>query len=381
MEELLALKKRGVHLTIFSLKNPTNKIFLDGTPKELITDVFYSPFFFSWDLLKINLYQFLSHPLQYLGFVISLIRRLIFQPIELFKTLSIIPKTIVYASIAKQRNCNRVHAHFCTVPFVSAKIIAAINQCEFSVTAHGFDIHQNPPADIVRRIVEASPFITISEFNKKFLTRLATGKLKEQIKIVHCGIDLSKFEFIPRQLPSSRPINIIVVARLEWVKGIDILINALNILKEKGFHYQCRIIGDGTEHAKLTKQIHQLNLQNSVHLHGSFPHPDVIRALNQSDLFILPSRMEGIPVSVMEAIASGLPVITTKISGLGEIISSGITGLLVPPENPEAIADSVLQLMQNSDLYYQFSISGREKIEKEFNIESSVDLLLDLWST
>jgi colanic acid/amylovoran biosynthesis glycosyltransferase len=91
--------------------------------------------------------------------------------------------------------------------------------------------------------------------------------------------------------------------------------------------------------------------------------------------------MEGIPVSVMEAIASGLPVITTKISGLGEIISSGITGLLVPPENPEAIADSVLQLMQNSDLYYQFSISGREKIEKEFNIESSVDLLLDLWST
>lgn len=378
-EEIEALEELGVEVTVFSLKTPKSDRIGPITTENRTIPVYYSPFFLSLPLIRTNLNSLFTHPHIIVKKVISIIFRLWRQPSELIKTLVVFPKSVFFSTIIKQIGCQQVHAHFCTIPFSAATIIGVINNIPVSTTAHGFDIFQRPSVDLRERILEAQPFITISNFNKNYLKNLFLDIPDETIKMVHCGINLKKFSQYPRH-GNTKQKNILVVARLEKVKGIDILLDALAIVEKHGAAVNCNIIGDGSLKSTLIQQMHQLSLDKIVNFYGAQPHEFVINALNQADFFVLPSRSEGIPVSVMEAIASSLPVIATSVSGLPEIIEDGKNGILVPPEDAKKLAQAILSLCEHPDLIDKFSTFGYEKIQNEFDIKKNAHQLLDLWT-
>ena len=381
VEELLELKRLGVKFTIFSLKTPRRVEPISSEITELMPLVYYSAFLLSSSLLNSNLQFLLRHPADYVRLVWGLFASLVSQPIELVKSFAVIPKTIYFSEIARAHGCARIHAHFCNVPAAAAHLMAQILGVPFSCTAHGSDIYQYPPVDLVQRIQDASPFITISEYNRCYLKKLSPTFIKgTRIKVVHCGINVDKFKYKPRVVFSERIIQILTVARLEHVKGVDVLIDACLILRNALLDFSCIVVGDGSERAVLNKKICRLGLQHHVHLVGALPHRDVIQHYHLADLFVLPSRREGIPVSVMEAMATGLPVIATEVTGLPEIVDNGDTGILVPPENASLLADAIFRLAKETDIWERMSLRGRKKIEEEFNIKVSGDRLLTLWN-
>lgn len=376
VEELLELKRRGFQLTIFSLKSPKKDEPISSSSLELMPFVFYCPFI-NWPILVANYTFLLTRPTLFFQSLLDIFRSLFFQPIELLKSLAVFPKTIYFSYVISYDDVIRLHAHFCNVPFVVARWLSKIHDVPFSVTAHNFDIFQQPPIELSNRIKSASPFITISEFNRKELSRIAQEDLDLKIEVVHCGLDLDKFK--PREIIARNPISFLTVARLEYVKGLDTLLNACQIIRNIDQNFVCNIIGEGSQRHNLETRILELDLTKYVNLLGSRTHEEVIFYFQQAEIFILPSRLEGIPVSIMEAMALGIPVVSTNITGIPELIDDGRTGLLVPPDNPSALADAIIKLMGDSTLRKNVVEFGRKKIENEFNIIRSVDRLLNLW--
>lgn len=381
IEELLELKRRDIKLVVFSLKTPKKDEPISEYTTGLTSQVYYSAFYLSWPVLVANLRLVLRRPLLYFSLIWILFSSLISQPIELLKSLAVVPKTVYFAEVAYLHKCTRIHAHFCNVPTMAARMISMILGVPFSCTAHGSDIFQYPPVDLVKRVREAAPFITISEYNRQYLAALSDTLEEGMIEVIHCGVNLDKFTSLSRHLVVGQTLRILTVARLEHVKGLDILVNACALLRDTGLDFTCDLVGDGSERATLEKLVRTLNLQKQVHFWGAVPHEDVIRYYQEADLFVLPSRREGIPVSVMEAMATELPVVATRVTGLPEIIDNGRTGTLVPPENGRLLADAIVRLTKKSDILGEMGLRGREKIEVEFNIELSVERLLALWSS
>ena len=379
VEELLELKRRGVDLTIFSLKSLKKDEPVSAHVTELMPLVHYSAFLLSWPVLVANLRLVLRHPLRCASLMWRLFTSLVSQPIELVKSFSVVPKTVYFAEVARSRNCSRIHAHFCNVPAAAARLMARILEVPFSCTAHGSDIYKYPPADLVKRIHDASPFITVSEYNRRYLASLSAMLNEDTIEVVHCGVNLNKFANVLRQLTRNRTLRILTVGRLEHVKGLDILMDACALLRDADLDFTCDLVGDGSERAVLEERISQLGLQDYVVLCGALPHEDVIKHYQKADLFVLSSRREGIPVSVMEAMATGLPVVATNVFGLPELVDDGRTGVLVPPEDAFALAEAILRLAQDTDVCGEMARSGRERINEEFSIKRSVDCLLMLW--
>ena len=184
---------------------------------------------------------------------------------------------------------------------------------------------------------------------------------------------------IHRKTISGQDVKILTVARLEYVKGVDILLEACRYLMDHNFNFGLSIIGDGSQRTVLEKQMMRLRLDSHVKFFGALPHEIVIEHYSRADIFVLSSRREGIPVSVMEAMATGLPVVAPDVTGLPELIDNGQTGLLVHPADPVAFADAIIELASNPKIYQHFSRMSRAKIEEEFNIKRSVEQLVQLW--
>lgn len=378
-EELHQVRNHQIQVSVFSLKTPR---MVDQSADLEITDLIrntsYSPFFFSAVLWVENIMLLFQRPKLYGELLLMIFRHLALQPIELIKTLATFPKLVYFSSIARQMDCRHIHAHFINVPTMGAMIMSRILNIQFSCTAHGSDIYQYPPVDLKKRILAASPFVTVSNHNRDYLIR-SCSLPENTVRVVHCGIDLSKFPFRVRTLTRNQKIRILTVARLEHVKGIDLLLQTCRLLLDRNVDFEWQIVGDGSRGSELKKLHNRLELGSTVKFVGAEPHARVIERYTTADLFVLTSRREGIPVSVMEAMATGLPVIVPNVTGLPELVDHDCDGVLVPPGDPHAIASAVIKLISDPCKYEELSKSSRLKISKQFNIQETTKQLVHLW--
>ncbi|PEF43422.1 colanic acid biosynthesis glycosyltransferase WcaL [Bacillus cereus] len=202
------------------------------------------------------------------------------------------------------------------------------------------------------------------------------GANSRNTRVHHMGVDLSKFNYVPIESQDfiDSSISILLVGRLTAKKGIDIAIESINQLKEKGINVSLTVIGDGEEKKQLQDMIKQLNLENQVTLKGWLTQEEVNQHIEKSTLIILPSRtasngdMEGIPVSLMEAMARGKLVISTYHSGIPELIKDEYNGWLVPENNSSALANKIEEVINKKELWNNISNNARKTIQKEFNI-------------
>jgi len=201
---------------------------------------------------------------------------------------------------------------------------------------------------------------------------IAMGCPPEKIHVTRMGIEPEKFNFQPRDA-FHKPLRIVSVARLTEKKGLDVAVKASAILKQRGGQFQYTIIGNGDQDQMMRDFIAHEEMDDCVTMPGFKPQEEIRKALNEADIFLLPSKtaadgdMEGIPVALMEAMAVGLPVVSTFHSGIPELIEHNVSGWLVKEDDAEALADTLLKLSQGEVDVAPVVSAARQKVETEFN--------------
>ena len=258
-------------------------------------------------------------------------------------------------------------------------LISYILNVPFTLCFRAHDIyHLDNFSNVLKRIdviKKASEIMTIADFNKNHIqSKLDIAK---DIEIIHSAVNLDFFK--PEDVEKSSN-SIVTVCRLSEEKGIVYLLEACHLLNKRNIQYECTIIGEGPEKENYEELIDRLSIPN-IDIISYLPHEEIKKYLNRSTVFVLPSIIGSSGLgdimanSLKEAMAMGVPVITSNIRANGELIDDGINGILIPPKDPVAIADAVESIFDNPALGIRMAEEGRKKIEKDFNTKIEVEKL------
>ncbi|HEU5310869.1 MAG TPA: glycosyltransferase, partial [Candidatus Eisenbacteria bacterium] len=265
--------------------------------------------------------------------------------------IGIFPKAVRIAYEMERQGVTHVHAHFANHPTVAALIVHRLTGIPYSFTAHGHDIHVE--RRMLREKVDAAAFaIMISEYNRRLVLQECPGTDPDKLRVLHCGADTALFAPAPgdRSAAGAGTLTIVCVGSFIEVKGHRHLIEGCRLLRDRGTKIRCHLVGDGPGRDALAAQVADAGLEREIVMHGPLPRPAVARLMSESDVIVQPSvptrrgSREGIPVSVMEGMACGLPAVASRISGIPELVDDGVSGILVPPGNPAALADALERL-------------------------------------
>lgn len=284
---------------------------------------------------------------------------------------------MMLASEVEKQGIRHIHAHWATFPAHAALVVSQLTDCTYSFTAHAHDIYANAYG-LQEKIENALFIVTISDFNKRYLTSRVSGG---RFEVIRCGVDTRRLSFVPRQQRPRSPIRLLAVGSLEEKKGHEYLVEACSRLSSDGFSVECRIVGEGPERSHLERLISDLNLTDRVTLVGSLSSDAVATELDWADVFVMPSviagngMMEGIPVALMEAMASGVPVIASGISGIPELVQHGVSGLLIGEKDAGAIAAAVKTMHGDDQLRLSLSIAARDAVVQRYDLANNVKTL------
>lgn len=378
--EIIALEKLGADIIPFSVHLPFSVV------NDAELDTLKSKTYYLYEQAKLSI--LLNH--------FALIRQF---PLRYFSTLKLLFKDMIALggfsrnalglafrcffagnlAIALQRQkCQHIHVHFAHVPTDIAMYACAFIGASFSVTAHANDIFERGwllPQKVQRSLF----FATISNFNIRYLTK--KGGDTNKLRIVRCGVDDTKFN-VRQDFVSNQPTKIGVVGRLVEKKGIDSLICAVAELKRQGKLIELLIAGDGPlqENLMALQEFEGLS-DTDVKFLGAMAHKDVPNFIKSVDIFVLPCKqdsqgdMDGIPVVLMEAMLSGVPVISTDISGIPELIVNTETGLLVPPNDTLTLSEAIAHLIQDIPLRDKIVAGAIAKVKQEFSLQGNAEKL------
>jgi colanic acid/amylovoran biosynthesis glycosyltransferase len=283
----------------------------------------------------------------------------------------------VYVGLRLQEmKISHVHAHFAGMAARTAFWIAKFFPITFSFTAHANDIFapRNFEIGLDKLISAARLIVTETDFAEKFL-RERFPERADRIHRIYNGLNLAEFG---RANFSSDPPLIVAIGRLIAKKGFTDLIRACALLVERGRPFRCEIFGEGPLESQLRGQITELGLQEVVQLPGPKPQHEVRGRLASADVFVLPSvpgadgGMDNLPTVIMEAMATGLPVVSTRIGGIPEMVVENETGFLVSPGDVVALADAIEKVTNNRSLGQRLGLAGYERAQTLFSIEKNV---------
>jgi glycosyltransferase involved in cell wall biosynthesis len=383
--EMLYLEKLGVTVAPFSV-HPSTSVFDDEAILELqkkVTALYGLPIY---SVIKDNLVLSLTKPINYIKTLKWLIADL--HRVGFFSRtgMGLCYRFLFGAKLARQlikSDCQHIHVHFAHVPGDLAMYAASFANISFSVTAHANDLFERAWL-LPEKVGRSAFFATISDFNKSFLVKLGANAGK--IVIVRCGVDVSQFKQ-RINFQSGDCFKIGVVARLIEKKGIDTLIRSCAELKSRGDKVVLHIAGSGPLSDELVKLAEAIGLSaDEVVLLGAIPHKQVAKFINTLDVFVLPCKqdaagdMDGIPVVLMEAMLSGVPVISTRLSGIPELVVDKQTGLLVDPDSPEQLADAIVTLKNDEVLKSQLIAKASDKVKQNFSLPKNVTELFGLFA-
>jgi colanic acid/amylovoran biosynthesis glycosyltransferase len=268
-----------------------------------------------------------------------------------------------------------LHAHFATEPAAAARELAAGLGVPFTFTAHGYDVYRRPPADFAGRAAAAAAVVTVSQANARHIAA-AFGVPPGRVRVIPCGVDTGRFRpGGPRDL---RPL-VVCVARLVPVKNLGLLLGACAELRAGGLEFHCALVGDGPCRDELTAARARLRMEGVVELAGAAEQDEVLAWWRRASVAVLTSEREGMPVSLMEAAACGVPAVATAVGGVPELIADGMTGLLAPPGDRQGMAAALGRLLRDPGLAAAMGRQARARAEERFSVRQQVDRLVALW--
>jgi len=277
------------------------------------------------------------------------------------------------ARLALEIQPTHLHAHFLSEPAAAARTMSVLLGITFSASAHAHDLFLSNPQEIAQRVRQAAWIRTISRYNRSFLRALVPDVPSRRIEVIRAGVDLPTLTYrAPRHNPDC--FRIVSVGRVVAIKGMDILLRAVALLPAGGWILS--IAGGGPEEHNLKVLASDLGVEGRVQFLGPVLKEEVSELLHNADIFVLASKrdahgnMDGIPSALTEAMASGVPTISTCVSGIPELLGGG-AGLLVPPDDPEALSRALKTVMVTPSLRFEMSRRGRNRVERGFDLQKT----------
>ncbi len=277
--------------------------------------------------------------------------------------------SVSFARQMRSAGVRMIYTHFIGQSAGAARALASLLSVPYGVTVHAQELFLTPARLLCPRASNAAVLVAISDFNKRLLLARCPALRPAHVSVVHCGVAPTRPTL---RAPRHGSPLVLSVGRLVPIKGYDNLLEALRLLAQEGMQFRCKIVGAGPLQSSLRGRIQQLGLERSVELTGARDHHEVQGLLADADVFALActrdrdGNMDGIPVALMEAMAAGLPVVSTRISGVPELVIPE-TGLLVRPDNPRELADALARLLTDPVARARLGERGRRRVLRHFS--------------
>jgi glycosyltransferase involved in cell wall biosynthesis len=414
--EVLALRQRGIDIALYSIKRPSTKT-QQPEGAALQAEVTYLPSTLSAAVLRANLSLLARHPRRYVGAVAGVVRgwwqdraagrawqaqqvsadapdreRTLGETLVgwfnrspvlyLLKSLWLVPLAAWLGADLERRGIRRLHAHWASYAATVALVAHWLYDMPFSFTAHAYDIYLVPRLLGVK-VREAEFAVTCARVNAEFLNLLAGTRPGERVVVNYHGVSLDRFRPLPRPTASAAVPCLVTCGRLEPYKGHHVLLRAAAALERP---VRVVLIGEGPQRQKLAQLAAELGIADRVEFTGPLPQARLAEIYAGADVFVLASviiersgKRDVIPNVLAEAMAMRLPVVATAVSGIGELISDGVSGRLVPPNDPAALARVVAELLDDPAQRQRLAAEGAATVARMFDREVNIEELAALF--
>jgi glycosyltransferase involved in cell wall biosynthesis len=396
LNEILALEKIGVSIQIFALTNPHEKVV------QMQVDQVQAPVHYLDEGIQLrSLRNMLTENAQVAwlhlkGYLRSLVYIAANNGIDKGYTASsrwecfLQAVHLIYLLVLNERRTGKkidhLHAHFAHDPALIAYLVHGITGIPFSFTAHARDLYQVPEKVLTDRIRQARAVMTCCGSNLEYLNQIAPSQ-QSKFSLIYHGVNLKDFQPVPNlgAGPHAEYPLILSVGRLVEKKGFQDLLQALLLVKTRGARFQCDIYGDGPLCQQLKGWIEEHDMTGEVRLKGDCTQQELISIYQNATLFILtPVQTEdgdrdGIPNVLVEAMAVGLPVITTAVAGIPELVENDQNGLLYQPHDVQGISSGILELLRNPEKRRQLGDAASKKVKEQFDVAQAAKRLKSLF--
>jgi glycosyltransferase involved in cell wall biosynthesis len=413
--EVLALRQRGVEIALFSIKRPVTST-QQPEAAALQREVHYLPATLSAAVIGANLATLASSPGRYFAAIAGVVRgwwedrdagrdyklkrisedapdreRTWAEEIRgrfnrsafmyLLKSLWLIPQAVYLGRQLRARGINRLHAHWASYSATMALVAHWVFDLPFSFTAHAYDIYLVPRLLGVK-VREAEFTVTCARVNAEFLTALAGPAAADKVIVNYHGVSRERFRPIAPQ-PHDTPC-LVTCGRLEPYKGHHVLLRACAALSRPA---RCIIVGEGPQRRRLERLAAELGIADRVEFTGPVPQSRLAEIYARADVFVLASviievsgKRDVIPNVLAEAMAMQLPVVASNMSGIGELVSDGVSGRLVPPNDPAALAAVIDELLADPAQRRRLALNGAAAVAERFDREVNIEELTALFT-
>jgi len=335
-------------------------------------------------LRQYRLHFLLRRPLRYLNLFLFVI----LHKYHYLKTFAfdrkVFGKAIYLAGVAKEKRIDHIHAPWADNCAFIALVASRLLGVTYSVQGRAHDIHRRTYLlGLSEKLNNAEFIITNSRYNGHYLASIDGFQNKDGIHVIYNGINLEEFKPDVKRRGVLAETRILSVARLIEQKGLIYLLEACRLLRDSGYSFSCTIVG-GTEdlfmnyYIDLKRAYNRWKLEECVEFLGPQPFTRVMEMYKNADIFVLPcviaedGSRDITPNSLIEAMAMELPVISTSVTAIPEIVESGVEGLLIPEENSQALLEAMIKLIKREDLRLTFGANARKKIEARFNVHKNI---------
>lgn len=375
--EVIGLRSRGFEVFTYSVREADSSHGVDAEVRDEMRTTRY--------LLPVD------YPRLLLGVLVTVLSR----PVRLFRAFATAMSTsragirghalqmaylleaILLSRYLQEDRIEHVHNHLGDSSGNVTLFAALILDIPFSISIHGPHIFFDAGSwalDVKAR--HASFIACIGYFCRSQLMLNIDKADWDKLKIVRCGIAPDAYRF---RLPDPGVEKLLFVGRLDVEKGIPILFASLKVLHRQGYEINLVLLGDGRDRKLLESMAAEMGLSDHVDFRGFVGQDVIAEELRSSDVFVLPSYAEGIPVSLMEAMATGIPVIATNVGGVTELVVNQETGQVVHASDELSLADAIARYSDQPEFYQRIAKNAREKVSEEFSIEEQVDVLARLF--
>jgi glycosyltransferase involved in cell wall biosynthesis len=389
VNEMVEVQEAGHPLVVLGLNRGTGEPVQHGTFERLRPEHVLPSALCDWRTLALALWVTITRPVRVLRVLAGLhweAGRGLWAQLRL---IAVTPKALAAAWRFERLGVERIHAHWATVTADCAAIAGVVSGLPFSFTAHAYDIYSQAPevrnATLGWKLRHAEQIFCVSNFLTELIRRQLPPERRERVTTTYVGIPMHLFRAEPPP-PDTQGLRLLCVARFVDTKGLDTLVAACGLLRDRGVAFRLDVFGDGRLRPALEAQIARLNLGEHVALPGHIAQEEVARRMRECHLFVMPCRrdrvgdMDGIPTVFMEAMATGRPVVSCALSGIPELVRDRETGLVVPSDDPEALADAIAHLAANPEERLRLGRQGRALVERQHdqraNAQRVVRLLL-----
>jgi glycosyltransferase involved in cell wall biosynthesis len=327
-------------------------------------------------IIGAHLHCLTKNPGGYLKMAADAFRLLFTGPKNLVKAAAYFAEAGILLRWAHRHGITHIHEHFGNPTALVAMLMKRYGSVTFSISVHGPDIFYTvDSAMLPDKVREASFVRCISHYCRSQIMRISEVERWDRFHIVRCGIDPELYT--PRPEPGNAVAELLCVGRLTPAKGQHILIEACAMLSKAGVPFHLTFVGDGPDRESLKSYAQSVGLESKITFTGALGQDKVRGHYDRADIFVLASFAEGVPVVLMEAMAKEIPVISTRITGIPELIEHEADGLLAVPGDPGDLARQIRTLLENPDLRLRYGKAGRQKVIAMYNQHQNNDLLVE----